>query len=173
VNPVQGRAWVFGDDVDTDALAPGAYMKFDLPTLARHCLETVNPAFARDVRAGDIVVAGRNFGTGSSREQAAQALLHLGVATVVAQSFAGIFHRNALNLGLLVLVCRDAGTIEQGTLIRVDPVEGRLDELDGGRRSFGCEPVPGHLLDMVRAGGLLPYLAQRLARERAAADRPS
>jgi 3-isopropylmalate/(R)-2-methylmalate dehydratase small subunit len=162
VKAAQGRAWVFGDDIDTDALAPGAYLKFDLATIAKHCLETVNPAFARDVRAGDVVVAGRNFGTGSSREQAAQTLLHLGVAVVVAKSFAGIFHRNALNLGLLALVCRDAHLIEHGTLVRVDPAQGHVVEVDGGR-SYDCEPIPSHLLDMVRAGGLLPYLAQRLA----------
>lgn len=169
---VQGRSWVFGDDIDTDALAPGAYLKFDLATIAKHCLEVVNPAFAREVRVGDVVVAGRNFGAGSSREQAAQALLHLGVAAVVARSFAGIFHRNALNVGLLALVCKDAGGIEQGQAIRVDPVAGRMIELDSGRR-YDCEPIPTHLLDMVRAGGLLPHLAQRLERERAAAGRPS
>ena len=165
MSSVHGRAWLFGDDIDTDALAPGAYLKFDIDTIAKHCLEVVNPDFAREVRAGDIVVAGRNFGTGSSREQAAQALLHLGIRAVVAQSFAGIFHRNAFNLGLLALTCPDARHIPHGTRIRVEPAKGRVIALDGGR-SYGCEPIPAHLLDLVRAGGLMSHLAQRLARER-------
>ena len=166
MSSVHGRAWVFGDDIDTDALAPGAYIKFDIDTIAKHCLEVVNPDFAREVRGGDIVVAGRNFGTGSSREQAAQALLHLGIGAVVAQSFAGIFHRNAFNLGLLALTCPDARRIAHGTRIRVEPAEGRVIALDDGGHSYGCEPIPPHLLDLVRAGGLMSYLAQRLARER-------
>ena len=96
-----GRAWRFGDDIDTDVLAPGIYMKKPIAELAQHCLEVVDPRFAKEVRPGDIVVAGRNFGMGSSREQAAQALIALGVAAVLAKSFAGIFYRNALNQGLL------------------------------------------------------------------------
>jgi len=95
-----GRAWVFGDNVDTDVLAPGQYMKLGIEEIARHCLESVDPAFAGSVQAGDVVVGRRNFGTGSSREQAPQALKQLGVAALVAESFAGLFYRNAINLGL-------------------------------------------------------------------------
>src|SRR5712691_5724184 len=98
------RAWVFGDDIDTDVLAPGKYMKFDLDEIAMHCLESVDPTFANSVKPGDVLVAGRNFGAGSSREQAPAALKHLGIAALVAESFAGMFYRNALNLGLPAVV---------------------------------------------------------------------
>ena len=116
-----GRSWIFGDDVDTDQLAPGAYMKSSLEELASHCLERLNPDFAKQVQSGDIVVGGRNFGAGSSREQAVQSLLQLGVTTVIAESFAGIFQRNAFNLGLLVLECEERDNICEGAQILPDP----------------------------------------------------
>ncbi|MFW5816849.1 MAG: 3-isopropylmalate dehydratase, partial [Wenzhouxiangella sp.] len=102
---IEGRAWVFGDSIDTDLLAPGPYMRKPLPELATHCLEAIAPDFASEVGAGDILVAGDAFGIGSSREQAAQVLLELGIRAVVAKSFARIFYRNALNLGLPAMVC--------------------------------------------------------------------
>ena len=94
------RTWVLGDNVDTDVITPGRYMKFGIEEIAKHCLEPVLPSFAKQVKPGDIVVAGRNFGAGSSREQAPAALKHLGIAALVAESFAGLFYRNSLNLGL-------------------------------------------------------------------------
>lgn len=154
------RAWLFGDNVDTDQLAPGLYMKAPLAELARHCLEFVDPNFAPGVRPGDIVVAGRNFGMGSSREQAVSALRQLGVATVIARSFAGIFYRNAFNLGLLALVCPAAGEIRAGDDLAIDGKAGRIVERRSGR-SIACEPVPEHLLAMVEAGGLIPHLERR------------
>lgn len=165
---MSGRAWIFGDDVDTDAIAPGAYMKSGIDELARHCLETLDPAFAREVRPGDVLVAGRNFGAGSSREQAPQALKHLGIAALVAPSFAGLFYRNALNLGLPLLVCPDAGTIRPGDRLRVDPEAGRIENLSRGE-TLACEPIPAHLMQMLRDGGLLAHLEKRLARERRSA----
>jgi hypothetical protein len=104
---MSGRVFLLGDDIDTDQLAPGQYMKGGLDMLAAHCLESARPDFAGSVKPGDVIVAGKNFGMGSSREQAAEALKHLGLAGVVAKSFAGIFYRNALNLGLPVLVADD------------------------------------------------------------------
>jgi len=101
---MSGRIFLFGDDIDTDQLAPGQYMRGGIEAIATHCLEAIRPEFAQTVRPGDIVVAGRNFGAGSSREQAAEALRHLQVAGVVALSFAGIFYRNAVNLGLPILI---------------------------------------------------------------------
>ena len=156
-----GRAWVFGDGVDTDALAPGGYMKGPLEELAAHCLETVDPDFAAGVEPGDFVVAGRNFGLGSSREQAAQALKHLGVGAVVARSFAGIFYRNALNLGLPAVVCAEAGKIAAGDRLRVDLAGGRIENLTR-TATLACEAVPEHLLAIVRDGGLVPHLEKRL-----------
>lgn len=158
-----GKAWTFGDDVDTDTLAPGKYMKFGIDEIAKHCLEPVSPAFAASVAPGDVVVGGRNFGLGSSREQAAAALRHLGVAAVVATSFAGLFYRNALNLGLAVLACAEASRIREGDEVRVDAEAGRVENLTTGE-TLACEPIPSHLREMVRDGGLLPHLEKRLGR---------
>lgn len=163
MNP--GRAWVFGDNVDTDVLAPGKYMKSGIEELARHCLEAVEPGFAASVRPGDVVVGRRNFGTGSSREQAPQALKHLGVAALVAESFAGLFYRNALNLGLAAVVCPDAQRIRGGDRVRVDPAAGRIENLSTGE-VLACEPIPAHLMQMLRDGGLVPHLEKRLARQK-------
>jgi 3-isopropylmalate/(R)-2-methylmalate dehydratase small subunit len=160
-----GRAWVFGDNVDTDALAPGAYVKYGVEEIARHCLESIDPAFAANVRPGDVLVGGRNFGAGSSREQAAEALRHLGVAAVVAPSFAGIFYRNALNLGLLALVCSSAGRIPPGARVTIDRKAAQLVDVDADA-VHRCEPIPAHLLDLVEAGGLVPWLERRLAAQR-------
>ena len=158
-----GRAWKLGDNLDTDVLAPGKYMKFAIEEIAKHCLESVIPEFAAAVRPGDVVVGGRNFGVGSSREQAPQALKVLGVAAVIAESYAGLFYRNALNLGLAVVVSRDAGQIGDGDLVQVDPERGAISVTNAaGTRELACEPVPGFLMDMVRAGGLLPHLEKKL-----------
>ena len=163
MNP--GRAWVFGDNVDTDVLAPGKYMKSGIEELARHCLEAVEPGFAASVQAGDVVVGRRNFGTGSSREQAPQALKHLGIAALVAESFAGLFYRNAINLGLPAVVCADAQRIRAGDRVRVDPQAGRIENISTGE-TLACEPIPAHLMQMLNDGGLVPHLEKRLARQK-------
>lgn len=159
------KAWIFGDDVDTDALAPGKYMKLGIEDIAKHCLESVDPTFAARVVPGDVVVGGRNFGLGSSREQAAGALRQLGVATVVATSFAGLFYRNALNLGLAVLACPEAARIRAGDDLHIDAEAGRITNETTGE-SLACERIPPHLMEMVRDGGLLAHLEKRLGRTR-------
>lgn len=156
-----GRAWVLGDDIGTDQLAPGLYMKRPIEEMARHCLEDVEPRFVPEVQPGDVVVAGRNFGMGSSREQAAQALVHLGVSAVLARSYGGIFYRNALNLGLMALISPDTGAITAGDRIAVDPERGIVHNLTRNE-TLSCEPIPAHLVEMVRAGGLVPYLERKL-----------
>ena len=158
---LQGRAWRFGDNIDTDTLAPGLYMKSSLDTLASHCLEAVDPGFATEVKPGDIIIAGRNFGIGSSREQAAQVLKHLGVSAVIAQSFGGIFYRNALNLGLIVLECADSDKISANDELSVDPAAGIIINRSRNQR-LSCQPLPQHLLAMVRAGGLMAHLEHTL-----------
>jgi len=157
------RAWVLGDNVDTDVITPGKYMKLGIEEIAKHCLEPLLPEFSKQVKPGDIVVAGRNFGAGSSREQAPGALKHLGVAALVAESFAGLFYRNALNLGLPALVCADARRIRDGDRLSLDFEKALVvNESTGQAHSF--EPIPPHLLEMVRDGGLIPHLEKRLAR---------
>ena len=159
------RAWAFGDDIDTDLIAPGRYMKLGIEEIAAHCFEALLPSFSGNVKPGDIVVAGRNFGAGSSREQAPAALKHLGIAAIVAESFAGLFYRNALNLGLPALVCPQAKRIRDGDTVRVDAEAGRVENLTTGE-TVNCEAIPAHLLQMVRDGGLLAHLEKRLGRSR-------
>jgi 3-isopropylmalate/(R)-2-methylmalate dehydratase small subunit len=164
------RVWRLPADVDTDALAPTQWMKYSAEVIAQHCLESLRPQFAFEVRTGDVIVAGPNFGIGSTREQAASALEHLGIAAVIAPSFGGLFYRNAFNVGLLLLTCRDAEAIEDGQRVEFDlqqsvvrcvaDAQGR--ELNGRGALLACEPIPSFLLDMVRAGGLLPQLKRRL-----------
>lgn len=168
------RVWRLPADVDTGALAPGAWMKYSAEVIAQHCLETLRPQFALEVRAGDVIVAGPNFGIGSTREQAAAALVHLGLAAVIAPSFGGLFFRNAFNVGLLLLTCRDAEAIGDGERVEFDLQQGVVRcvadaqgrDLNGRGALLACEPIPGFLLDMVRAGGLLPQLKRRLAPHR-------
>jgi 3-isopropylmalate/(R)-2-methylmalate dehydratase small subunit len=156
-----GRAWVYGDNVDTDMLAPGTYMKKPIEEIATHCLEALDPSFAKGVQRGDVLVAGHNFGMGSSREQAAQALVQLGIAAVIAKSFAGLYLRNAVNLGLMALECPQAERIRSGERLIVDPEKGRIDNLTTGER-YACEPIPPHLIEMIRDGGLVPHLEKKL-----------
>jgi 3-isopropylmalate/(R)-2-methylmalate dehydratase small subunit len=163
---MSGRAFVFGDNIDTDVLAPGQYMKGSVEELARHCMEGIAPDFARTVRPGDVVVAGRNFGMGSSREQAAQALKILGVSAVVAKSFGGIFLRNALNLGLPVMVCTATDDIHPDDRLAIDLINGRIVNETSGVTLQG-EPLPTFLLDMLADGGLVPHLEKKLASRRA------
>lgn len=158
---VKGRAWTFGDNIDTDVLAPGLYMKGPIENLAAHCLETVDPEFAPNVSPGDIVVGGDNFGMGSSREQAAMALKALGVGAVVATSFARIFYRNSMNLALPVLICPDAKSIAAGDRLTVDPEKGRIENETQGS-VLSCEAIPPHLLAMIEDGGLLAHLEKKL-----------
>ena len=157
---IQGRVWSLGADIDTDVLAPGAYMKHGLDVIARHCLESVRPEFAAQVQAGDVIVADQNFGIGSSREQAAGVLVQLGVAAVIAPSFSGLFFRNAFNLGLLLITCDQLDGVADGDsteLVRTSPPHVLLGS---GQRLNGA-PIPNFLLEMVQAGGLMNLLRQR------------
>ncbi len=156
-----GRAWVYGDDINTDLLAPAAYLKGSMEELASHCLEDMDADFAACVREGDVFVAGNNLGIGSSREQAPQALQLLGIRTVLAQSFGRIFYRNALNLGMPTLVCPQADRIRNGDQLRVDAAAGVVHNLSTGE-DLACEPLPDHLLEIVSNGGLIPHLKKKL-----------
>jgi 3-isopropylmalate/(R)-2-methylmalate dehydratase small subunit len=162
------KAWVFGDNVDTDVIAPGRYMKYGIDEIAQHCMEAMDPSFAATVKQGDIVVAGRNFGAGSSREQAPEALKHLGVAALIAESYAGLFYRNAINLGLPALVCAQAKRIRAGDDVMVDAEAGRIENRTTGE-TLAAEPVPAFLMRIVRDGGLLAHLEKRLRAGRASA----
>ena len=157
-----GRAWVFGDDINTDLLAPAAYLKGSMEDLASHCLEELDGDFAPSVKEGDVFVAGENLGIGSSREQAPQALQILGVRAVLAKSFGRIFYRNALNLGIPTLVCPDTHRIRKGDQLSVDAAAGVVQNLSTGE-TLACESLPNHLMEMVSDGGLIPHLKKKLS----------
>ena len=156
------RVWKFGPDIDTDALAPGAYMKLGIEGIAPHCLEAVRPEFAGEIQPGAVIAAGPNFGIGSSREQAVAALVHLGVKAVIAPSFSGLFFRNAFNLGLLLLTTPDAEQLAEAEQVELDLQTLTLRRPTG--QQLVCQPIPGFLLDMVAAGGLMNQLRQRQGR---------
>ena len=160
MNPQWHKVWHVGDDVDTDALAPGAYMQHGVDVIAQHCLENVLPQFALDVRPGDIIVAGRNFGIGSSREQAVAALKHLGVAAVIAPSYGGLFFRNAFNLGLLLITSPDIELLQDQELLAYVSIG--LEATFNPEKQIKKTPIPDFLLDMVRAGGLINQLKRTL-----------
>lgn len=165
-----GRAWVYGDNVNTDVIIPARYLfTTDAQELARHCLEDLDPRFAAEVRPGDVLVAGRNFGCGSSREHAPIAIKAAGVRCVVAASFARIFFRNAINVGLPILECPEAAAaIRHGDQVEVDLTTGEIRDLTTGQ-AFRARPLPEFVREIVAAGGLIPYARRRLAAAGAAA----
>ncbi len=159
----KGRVWAFGDDISTDHIISGKYLgTTDAKVFAEHAFEGVDPTWARSVRPGDIIVAGDNFGCGSSREQAPVALKTLGISAILANSFARIFFRNAINLGFPVLEC--AGLKEKvkaGETIEVDMARGEVRLPDGGAMTF--KALPPNVLEILEAGGLVPKLKRELA----------
>lgn len=161
---LEGRTWKFGDHIDTDAIIPARHCNTADPArLAEHCMEDADPSFAGRVAPGDIVVAGINFGCGSSREVAPIALKASGVAAVVAASFARIFFRNAINLGLPIFECPAASAaIADGDTVAIDPASGVIHDLTTGA-TFRAEPFPEFLQQMVALGGLHNYVQARLA----------
>jgi 3-isopropylmalate dehydratase small subunit len=163
---IAGRAWVFGDDVNTDVILPGKYLTIRDPAqLAPHVMEGIDPDFAKKARAGDVVVAGKNFGCGSSRETAPAALKAFGIGCVVAVSFARIFLRNAVNIGLPILECPPAvAGIGPGDTVEVDLAAGRIAVPATGS-SWHAAPLPRFMRDLVAAGGLVPYTRRRLGLE--------
>ena len=162
------RLWRFDTTIDTDVLAPGFYMKKPLEELARHCLEAVRPEFAASVRPGDVMLANANMGVGSSREQAAEVLKYLGIAAIIAPSFAGIFYRNAINLGLPVLVI-DAALMGLPELVDGADVDFDFHAatlgLEGRGANIPLNPLPDFLKRLILDGGLVPHLEKRFQRE--------
>lgn len=154
---VEGKAWKFGDDVSTDLITPGRYfhLRTDLPELARHTLEDADPEFAAKVSPGDVVVAGRNFGLGSSREHAPRVIKLSGAGAVLAQSFARIFYRNAINVGLPVLVC-DTSQIDPGDKLEVDVGAGTVKDVTKGIE-LKAQPLPDVMIKILGDGGLLEH----------------
>jgi 3-isopropylmalate/(R)-2-methylmalate dehydratase small subunit len=153
-----GKAWKYGDNINTDAIIPGRYLSTTDPKeLVKHCLEDLDPTFASQVQTGDIIIAGKNFGCGSSREHAPLCLRAAGVSCVIAETFARIFLRNAINLGLPVLECPEAArAIQAGHRIEVELSTGQITDRDTGQ-IFQAKPYPEFMLKIIDAGGLVPY----------------
>jgi 3-isopropylmalate dehydratase small subunit len=160
---VRGRIWKFGDDVNTDLIIPGKYLdSYDPAHLAAHAMEGANREFASGVRKGDVIVAGTNFGCGSSREQAVVALKHAGVSAVVAKSFARIFYRNAINLGLPVMTSIEAeNSLRDGEIVVIDLASSSLTT-EVGERTVALHPIPQHVKKILDSGGLVPYIKAKL-----------
>jgi 3-isopropylmalate/(R)-2-methylmalate dehydratase small subunit len=156
------KVWKFGDDIDTDAIIPGRYLTINNPgELAKHAFEGVRPDFALKAKAGDIIVAGYNFGCGSSREHAPLALKGAGIKCMIAKSFARIFFRNAINIGLPLLECSDTDRISEGDEIEVDHTSGTIINKTKGER-YQATPLPDFVREIVDAGGLVEYTRRRI-----------
>ena len=167
---VEGRVWTLGRDVDTDQIISGKYLTvIDPNELKKHVFEIALPEFAAQARAGDLIVAGENFGSGSSREHAPQAMRAIGVGAVVADSFARIFFRNAINLGIPAIEAPGVRAIfSTGEIGRVDFAEGRVTNTTTGR-SVAFPPLPHHLVELLEAGGLVEKVRRELAARSGAA----
>ena len=156
---LKGSAWRFGDDLDTDAIIPARYLNTSDPDeLASHCMEDADPDFPEKVSAGDVIVGGKNFGCGSSREHAPIAIKAAGVSCVIAGSFARIFYRDAFNMGLPIFESPDAvAGIGTGDEVEVDPSAGIIRNVSKGEE-YHAEPYPPFMMELIEAGGLIPYI---------------
>ncbi|RKL62230.1 3-isopropylmalate dehydratase small subunit [Thermoanaerobacteraceae bacterium SP2] len=154
----KGKAWIFGDNIDTDVIIPARYLNTTNPEeLASHCMEDIDSGFSKKVNTGDIIIAGKNFGCGSSREHAPLAIKTCGVSCVIAKSFARIFYRNSINIGLPILECDEAvDSIKAGDELEIDTDTGVIKNLTAGR-SYTARPFPGFIKGIIQAGGLLNY----------------
>jgi 3-isopropylmalate/(R)-2-methylmalate dehydratase small subunit len=164
---MKGKVWKYGDNVDTDVIIPARYLNISsTKELARHCMEDLDPGFAEAVRDGDVIVAGENFGCGSSREHAPLAIKGAGVSCVVARSFARIFYRNAINVGLPILEAPAAADgSESGHQLEIDLQKGEIRNLTTGQ-AFPSEPYPQFMMEIIEAGGLVPYTRSRIEADR-------
>lgn len=159
----EGRTWKFGDDIDTDAIIPARHLTTSEPAeLAKHCMEDADPEFPEKVQAGDMIIAGKNFGCGSSREHAPIAIKAAGVSCVIAKSFARIFYRNSINIGLPIFECQEAAEkISEGDVIKVDAASGAINNLTK-QEVYQAVPFPEFMQEIINAGGLMPYVAERM-----------
>ena len=161
-----GRLWLFEETINTDVLAPGFYMKSPLDELSKHCLEAIRPEFASNVKNGDVIIAGENMGVGSSREQAAEVLKFLGVSCIIAKSFAGIFYRNAINLGLPVFTLPSEPSLPKqfvdGSFVNFDFDSATLN-LEQSSLQVKLDPLPKFLQELITDGGLVSHLEKRFS----------
>ena len=164
---LEGRVWKFGSDIDTDAIIPARYLnQSDPKELAKHVMEDERPEFLREVKKGNILLAEKNFGCGSSREHAPVALKAAGISCIIAKSFARIFYRNGLNLGLPLLESSEASKeIKEGDRVRVNLTSGEIFDLTQ-KKKFSAKPIPAFMQDLLRDGGLIRHLRKQKSKKR-------
>ncbi len=155
---IAGKAWVFGDNIDTDQIIQGRYLTIlDYDEMASHALETIRPEFSKNVEKGDILVAGKNFGAGSSREEAPMVLKNLGIACIISESFARIFYRNAFNIGLPALIVEGISSqVNDGDILSVDLASGNVENKTSGS-IFSGSPIPKRMREYLQAGGAVEW----------------
>jgi 3-isopropylmalate/(R)-2-methylmalate dehydratase small subunit len=156
----KGRIWRFGDNIDTDVIIPARYLSLTDPKeLGKHCMEPISPDFHKNVKPGDVIVGGYNFGCGSSREHAPIAIAALGVSLVIAKSFARIFYRNAFNKGLALLEADISDHVTDGEEIEVDIATGAIK---WNKKETTAKPIPPFMVELIQEGGLINYLRKQL-----------
>lgn len=160
---LKGTVWKFGNDIDTDVIIPARFLTTsDVEELAKHCMEDADPNFTEKINKGDIIVAGKNFGCGSSREHAPLSIKACGISCVIAASFARIFYRNSINIGLPILECPDAAReIKEGDQVKIDISTGIIENLSNSQ-SYEALPFPGFMKEIISAGGLMNYVAKKV-----------
>lgn len=155
-----GNALKYGDNINTDIISPPQYMELGIAEASTYAMQAVDPGFAKRVKAGDIFVAGNNLGSGSSRETSPLTLKHLGISCVIAKSFARIFYRNCINVGIPALVCTQTEAIQDGDELRVDILKGIIENITRSE-SYPCEALPEHIMAIIQAGGLFDYIKNK------------
>ncbi len=162
MNVITGKVWKFGDNIDTDLIIPARYLNTSNPhELAKHVMEDADPDFPNKVQVGDIIVAGWNFGSGSSREHAPIALKTAGVSAVIAKSFARIFYRNSFNMGLPIFEVLESDEINEGDLIKIDLDNGTIHNFDTNK-TYKFAPIPDFMQELIQAGGLINYAREEI-----------
>lgn len=166
-NNFNGKAFVFGDNIDTDLIIAARYLNTSNPVeLAKHAMEDADPEFVNKISKGDIIVAGENFGCGSSREHAPVAIKYAGISAVVAKSFARIFYRNAFNTGLVILEVKEADKISEGDELKIDLAAGTVQNITKNE-TYVFNAIPPFMMELLNAGGLMEYAAEEIKRANA------
>ena len=157
---IHGRVHKFGDNINTDLISPAPYIGMADEIMIAHAMEGADPDFSKKVKSGDIMVGGKNFGSGSSRETAPFVIKGSGITAIIAEFYARIFYRNAINIGLPVLTCAEAGRISDGDELQVDPLAGKIVNVTKGEE-YVCSSLPENIMELVKDGGLIPHYKKR------------
>lgn len=162
---IEGKVWKYKDNINTDIISPPAYMELKIEDAAKYCMSTVDTTFAKEYKKGNLFVAEKNLGSGSSRETAPLTFYALGVRTIVAMSYARIFYRNCINIGILTVECSEAYKISKDDILNIDYKSGIIFNKTKNEK-YACDKIPDHIMDIVNYGGLLNYLKEKKLKEK-------